>query len=502
MSPTLAEIVDQFADLRVTVIGDVMLDNYTEGVTRRLCQEAPVPVLDVRSQIELPGGAANTAANLASLGASTRLLGVVGQDEPGKRLQLSLEQLGVSTANLVLSHGRSTLLKRRLTCDGHLICRIDEGTTTAVIDSDEDDLIDAICDVAPDSDAIVISDYHYGVLTPRVINALQSLSELYVIPIIVDSKDLRRFSSIEPAAVKPNYEQIQQLLGQRLPPDCQDRASGLTPHGAELLRRTGSKIVAATLDRDGSIIFSRTNAPHRIFAQRSPSTNVAGAGDTFLAAFSLALATGAAPEACGEIASAAAAIVVARNYTATCSQQALRDSLAGTESLQHSLTSILPAVAARRRLGERIVLTNGCFDVLHRGHVAYLQQARNLGDALIVGVNSDDSIRRLKGPERPINHVDDRLNVLAALSCVDHLVVFNEDTPHALIQALQPDVFVKGGDYTRETLPEAELVEQLGGVVKILPFLDGRSTTKLISKIRLNEREGTDAVTFVGGLSN
>jgi D-beta-D-heptose 7-phosphate kinase / D-beta-D-heptose 1-phosphate adenosyltransferase len=202
-----------------------------------------------------------------------------------------------------------------------------------------------------------------------------------------------------------------------------------------------------------------------------------------LSTLAAALAVGLATPAAAELASAAAAVVVGKSYTATCSKEELQEQLAGRQRPQDSLRRLLPILDEYRRRNRRIVLTSGCFDILHRGHVTYLSQARRLGDVLVVGVNADDSIRRLKGPGRPINNLADRMSMLAALSGVDHVVSFEEDTPHQLIEAVRPDVFVKGGDYTRATLPEADLVEQLGGAVKIIPFAFDRSTTRIIEHI-------------------
>ena len=210
---------------------------------------------------------------------------------------------------------------------------------------------------------------------------------------------------------------------------------------------------------------------------------MAGAGDTFASALALALAAGAPTSTAAELASAAAAVVVGKERTATCSAQELREFVSAEGKYVSDLGRLAARVEFYRRQGEKVVFTNGCFDILHRGHITYLNRAKALGDVLIVGVNSDDGIRRLKGPDRPINSLEDRVQVLAALSCIDHLVAFDEDTPCNLIRAIRPHVFVKGGDYTRERLPEAPLVEELGGVVHILPYLQDRSTTGLIERI-------------------
>jgi D-beta-D-heptose 7-phosphate kinase / D-beta-D-heptose 1-phosphate adenosyltransferase len=257
----------------------------------------------------------------------------------------------------------------------------------------------------------------------------------------------------------------------------------LSNEGQRVLQLTGSRIVAVTLDREGALIFERGREPCRTFARTAPQKHTAGAGDTFLSTFALALAAGGETPIAAELASAAASVVVRKQHTATCSADELKHHLADEPWQRWDRASLLPFLAEHRRHNRQIVLTNGCFDILHRGHITYLEQARRLGDVLVVGVNTDESIRRLKGSGRPINSLADRMWVLSALSCVDHVVFFDEDTPHRLIEAVRPDVFVKGGDYTRATLPEAELVERLGGTVKILPFVSDRSTTGIITRI-------------------
>jgi D-beta-D-heptose 7-phosphate kinase/D-beta-D-heptose 1-phosphate adenosyltransferase len=223
--------------------------------------------------------------------------------------------------------------------------------------------------------------------------------------------------------------------------------------------------------------------PYRTYARPAKNLRAAGAGDTFVGALAAALAAGAATTVAAEIASAAAAVVVAKDGTATCSAAELREQMASDVKVVGDLGRFARRVALYRAQGKRVVFTNGCFDILHRGHITYLNRAKALGDLLVVGVNSDDSVRRLKGASRPINTLDDRVRVIEALSCVDHVIAFEEDTPIELVRALRPDIYAKGGDYTRESLPETPIVESLGGVVHILPFLEERSTTGVIEKI-------------------
>jgi D-beta-D-heptose 7-phosphate kinase/D-beta-D-heptose 1-phosphate adenosyltransferase len=265
--------------------------------------------------------------------------------------------------------------------------------------------------------------------------------------------------------------------------------------GSRLLERIQTQVAAVTLDQDGAIVFERGRMPLRTFTEPNPHTQAAGAGDTYVAGMALALASGADAATAAEIAAAAAAIVVKNDGTSCCSLSALTNRLAGREEINLGLEILLPYLDQCRSRGQRIVLTNGCFDILHRGHITYLNQARGLGDLLVVGLNTDASIRRLKGPERPINTLEDRMQVLVALQCVDHVIPFDEDTPHRLVKTVRPHVFVKGGDYTRDRLPEAALVEEMGGRVEILPLVSERSTTKLIGRIRAVEGGAT-------GLSN
>jgi D-beta-D-heptose 7-phosphate kinase / D-beta-D-heptose 1-phosphate adenosyltransferase len=239
------------------------------------------------------------------------------------------------------------------------------------------------------------------------------------------------------------------------------------------------------------LIFERDRPLYRTYARPAPYVTTSGAGDTFVAALTLALTTGASTPAATEIASAAASIVVQKNGTSACFVEEVIGYFSGEEKILTDNFLLAARVAAYRHQGLRVVFTNGCFDIIHRGHITYLNQAKAFGDVLIVGVNSDESVQRLKGPNRPINTLEDRVQVLSALSCVDHIVAFHQDTPHELIRVVKPDIFVKGGDYTRETLPEASLVEEQGGELRILPYVKHQSTTGVIERIRKqSELEG------------
>ncbi len=487
MTEPLLDLIDAFAGLRVLVIGEAMLDSYLIGTTTRLCREAPVPIVALNERRDLPGGAANAAVNIASLGGSARFLSVVGDDTEGVLLREALETCGVSTDTLLIEEGRRTLTKHRLVAAAQVLVRFDQGDTDAICPFTEDALIAGLIARFPHCDAVLISDYGYGILTPRVIHTLAALHAAsprpIPIPIIVDAKHLPRYRALRPTAIKPSYEEAARLLALDSGVNNGSRADQIVATGERLLDLTGARIAAVTLDTDGAVIIEQDQPIYRIAARSSTHARAIGAGDTFVSALALGLAVGADAHAACDVASTAAAIVVAIEGTTACTREALREQLAEPDKYVPDLARLLRSVAWYRTHGKRIVFTNGCFDILHRGHVALLNRARALGDLLIVGINTDESVARLKGVHRPINPLDDRAQVLAGLGCVDYVVPFAEQTPEALIRAIRPDVFVKGGDYSRETLPETAVVESLGGTVHILPFIADRSTSRVIERI-------------------
>jgi D-beta-D-heptose 7-phosphate kinase/D-beta-D-heptose 1-phosphate adenosyltransferase len=484
MASEPARLVDAFAALRVLVIGEAMLDRYLEGHTGALCREAPVPVVTVARTRDVPGGAANTAANAASLGARTTLLSVVGPDAEGAVLRGALAAGAVQTECVLARAPRRTLTKHRLIAAGQMLVRFDQGTTEPIDARSEAELIRLLGQLYPTADAVIVSDYAYGVLTPALIDALAALQRRAPRVLVVDARRLPAYRDVGATAVKPNYEEAVRLGGEPAIAGRGPRAEQVVAGGDRILAATGAQSAAVTLDADGAVILERGQPPYRTYSAPTRPSRATGAGDTFAAALALALAAGAPTPAAAELASAAAGVAVEQDVTACCAAADLRQRLSSDDKRVPDLPELAARVIAHRREGRRIVFTNGCFDILHRGHITYLSRAKALGDVLVVGVNSDASVHRLKGPRRPINAVEDRVQVLAALSCVDHIAVFDEDTPAALLGVVRPDVFVKGGDYTKAMLPEAEVVESLGGRVEILPYLEDRSTTRIIQRIR------------------
>ena len=479
----LHALTDGFAGLRVLVLGDAMLDCYLHGTAERLCPEAPVPVVDVRESDTVPGGAANTARNIAALGGHASLLSLRCDDGDGEELFGRLEAAGVDTSLSVRAPGRRTQAKRRVMSRSQVLLRLDEGDGIAADAETNARVIRTLRSAFREHDAVIVSDYGYGTVSPETVAALASAQRRAPRVLVADSKHLTAYRRAGVTAVKPNYDGAIRLLGDDPSLESGARASSMAERGEQILALTGARIAAVTLDTEGAIVFERERSPYRTYARPVVSSSTSGAGDTYTAALTMALAAGAETPEAAELAQAAAAVVVAQPGTSTCSVDELRASLGGSEKMASDGIEAAARLRTVRSEGRRIVFTNGCFDILHRGHVTYLSQAKSLGDILVVGVNSDESVRRLKGESRPVNPLRDRMQLLDALSCVDLVVPFTEDTPHNLIEAIRPDVFAKGGDYTVERLPEAKLVASLGGEVRLLPYLPDRSTSGLIDRI-------------------
>ncbi|SFQ48688.1 rfaE bifunctional protein, domain I/rfaE bifunctional protein, domain II [Amycolatopsis arida] len=480
------------AGSRVVVLGDAILDVWLSGRCDRLCREAPAPVVDVRQRSYAPGGAANTAVNLAALGARVSMVTAVGDDATGRRLCAELRNRGVGTDHVAVSGGRATVSKRRIVAGDQLLLRFDDGDTGDGDDVEAARLVETLRAALADADALVVCDYANGALGPRVAEALRGLrSELPLL--VLDAHDPGRWRALRPDLVTPNAAEAAELLGTDLPDGGDARVEFLDRHRDRLAEATGAAAVAVTLDRDGAVLLTGSQPVHRTWARPAPENYTSGAGDTFVAAATVALAGGLPITTAVELAQAAADIVVHRPGTAVCTAAELEQRFGTYSSAALDHDHLAGVVAEHRAAGRRVVFTNGCFDVLHRGHVAYLNEAKRLGDVLIVAVNADESVRRIKGPDRPVNTVRDRAAVLAALSCVDHVTVFTEDTPVELLRGLRPDIYVKGGDYTPEMLTEAPVVRSYGGQVRVLGYVPDHSTSAVIERIRAGAGTGEPA---------
>jgi D-beta-D-heptose 7-phosphate kinase/D-beta-D-heptose 1-phosphate adenosyltransferase len=497
------DLVSCFRQLRALVIGDAMLDTYLEGTASRLCSEGPVPVVSKTAEHRIPGGAANTAANLRALEADVIFLGLVGRDVAGELLRRALQERGVSDRWLVEDEAIQTLHKLRILADGQYVVRFDEGGSQGAIAPDaERRLIAHLEEAYALCDLVVVSDYRYGVVSEALIERLRELHAAHPKVLIVDSKALHRFHALPATVVTPNYLEARLLIDKDVPQNLalSDELSEVEYAARRLLPMLASEHVAITLAERGVLLLDRAGNAQHLPAHPVVHANDVGAGDSFAAALALALAAGGSITEAAQIGIDAASIAVTRRWTAIVQHQellqrvSLREYAASAQATRGESaardggrSAEIARLAARleeeRQAGRSIVFTNGVFDILHAGHVQFLRRAKALGDVLVVAVNSDRGTRRLKGKGRPINSERDRLALVAALDVVDHVILFDEDTPTELIRALRPHIHVKGGDYAERELPEAEAVRDVGGRMVILPLVGGMSTSGMIDRI-------------------
>ncbi len=492
-APVPAALAGRIAERapRVLVVGDALLDGWLTGLAHRLGRDGPVPVVELAESRTAAGGAANSAVNLTALGARVELVTVLGDDPDALTLRRLLAAGGVGTERSVIELGRPTAVKRRLLAAGQPIARYDVGPDRDPRRSTQAAVADAVAEAVRDGvDAVLVADYGLGTLTVPVRERLAALRP--EIPLlVVDARVPLGWAAVRPDVLTPNAAEAAALLG--CPEPRTARPEWGSARRADLVAAAGGADVLLTLDVDGAVrLPADPDEPVlRTTAHPAVEARACGAGDTFTAAYTMALCADVAPAAALALAQAAADVVVERDETAVCTTGALTARLAAPDRgglLEHR--DLLAVVTEHRARGHRVVFTNGCFDVLHRGHVAYLRQARALGDLLIVALNSDASVARLKGPQRPVNPLEDRAGVVGAIECVDLVTAFEQDTPAELIEMVRPDVYTKGGDYTPQMLPETPIVERLGGEVRVLDYLSDHSTTAIVSRIRERTRDG------------
>lgn len=470
---------------RVTVIGDLLLDGWWSGTIGRIAREAPAPVVDLDAREHAAGGAANTAVNLAALGARVSAVGLVGDDEPGRLLREEMAAAGVDVSRVRVVAGARTTTKVRVSAGDQVLVRIDDAQPGPWPTEALDALIADAAEASSDADAQVVCDYG-SLLSDEVVARLADLPRPALR--VVDAHDARRLRGLRPDLVTPNAREAELLAGEGLG-SGDARAERATVLAERIRAAAGARTAVVTLDRDGTVLLAPGSAPVRTYAHPYPEKQASGAGDVFVAAVTTAHAAGEPLDRAVALAQRAADVAVQRVGTCVCRLDEL-------ESASDAEFSVLQpdALAARldehRARGERIVFTNGCFDVLHRGHTSSLRQAASLGDVLVVAVNSDASVRRLKGPERPVNGERDRADVIAALACVDYVTVFADDTPRELIRRLRPHVYAKGGDYTPEMLAETTAADEVGAEIAILDYVADHSTTQMIGRIREVTRGG------------
>lgn len=476
----------------VLVVGDVMCDVYLWGEVTRISPEAPVPVFARTGQRQVLGGAANVAANLRALGCNVHLVGVLGADAAGRSVRELLECQGIRDSGLLEDPTRPTTEKTRLVAQQQHVLRVDQESQAPLSPALVAQALRHCEALLAEVDGVVCSDYHKGVCTPALLAPLLAQAQAAGRPVIVDPK-AHDFTQYRGATViKPNLIEVERASGHTV----HDLAA-LTAASAVLLQQSAAQALLVTRGAYGMSLFRPAHAPVHIPAQAREVFDVTGAGDTALAALSMALFCGLSLEDAARLANAAAGVVVGKMGTATVTLEEIRGALQPARPLAAdkvvSATALAAILAQQRQRGAKVVFTNGCFDLIHVGHIQYLQQARALGDCLVVGLNDDASVRLLKGEKRPLLPQDERARILAALECVDYVTLFGDPTPLALITLLSPDILVKGGDYTPETVVGHDVVAAYGGTVKIMPYVAGVSTTHMVEHIvaRYSPRRGT-----------
>ena len=480
----IQQIEHEWPTKRLLVLGDVMLDKYIWGDVGRISPEAPVPVVRATHQSEQPGGAANVAMNLARLGASVVLAGFAGDDDNERALIASMKTDGIRSL-FVTSVGFPTITKLRILGGRQQMLRLDSERLGARPDADYAKLLEFVLAELPGCHAVVLSDYAKGVLSAEVCQKVIAAAREAQIPVLVDPKsaDFGRYRGA--TTVCPNLGELSAASRAYLSEETRD-LDQLLAAAERMVPEFGLEFMTATLSEKG-IALVRADSRVILPAVARQIFDVSGAGDTVIAVLALGLASGLLPETAVQLANVAAGIVVGKVGTVPVEKHELLAALTPELALHAedkvvTRAELLTRVNVWRANHERISFTNGCFDLLHVGHITVLEQARRTGDKLIVAINSDASVQRLKGPNRPIVGERERARVLAALAAVDAVVVFDEPTPLELIVAARPDVIVKGGDYDVETVVGAREVQSWGGQVRIVPIVAGYSTTRLIER--------------------
>ncbi len=471
---------------RVLVVGDVMLDRYLWGRVSRISPEAPVPVLHLERETDVAGGAANVARNLAGLGVQVALVGVTG-DDPGRAALLRLLAAdGIDTADLLIAADRGTVTKTRVVGNHQQMLRIDAERVAPLTETDQARLVAAVSARIPGLDGLLLSDYAKGVLGPETCAALIAAARAAGVQVLVDPKG-KGFDRYRGATlITPNRGELALATGT----DPQDR-DALIAAGARLRQDLGLDLLALTLSEQGMVLIAAEGS-RDIPAVAREVFDVSGAGDTVIATFAAGLAAGLSHLDTAHLANLAAGVVVGHVGTAPITRAELLAAICDEQALEQGakvrdLAGTLEQVRRWRAAGELVVFTNGCFDLLHVGHVTYLERARRYGQRLVVGLNTDRSVRALKGPERPLIRADDRARVLAALASVDAVVLFDGDTPLDLILALRPDVLAKGADYREQDVVGAAEVKSWGGRVVLVPLVEDRSTSGIIRRMQGDE---------------
>jgi D-beta-D-heptose 7-phosphate kinase/D-beta-D-heptose 1-phosphate adenosyltransferase len=482
-------VIDQFCRKRVLVVGDIMLDRYYYGTVSRISPEAPAPVLETAGPVEVLGGSGNVARNILSLGAACEIVAVVGSDDAARSIRKCLQSHSIAADALVEVPERVTTVKTRFVAHLHNthLLRADTEETTPVGEKIEDAIIAAMQSRIGAVDAVVLSDYAKGVLTPNVVAAVIAAAQRAGKPVIVDPKGLDYSRYRGATALTPNVGELAQALGRPINND----EKSLKAAARSLMEQIGCESVLVTRGERGVLVAARDGDAASFDATAKRVVDVSGAGDTLVAGFALGMVSDAGLANAARLANAAAGIAVGKKGTSHVHVTAdeLRDVLLSRPHFElrekiHDIDTIKNCVAAWRQQGLTVGFTNGCFDLLHPGHVQLLCEARSYCDRLVVGLNSDTSVRRLKGADRPIQPEAARSIVLAGLAFVDAVILFGQDTPLDLIGAIKPDVLVKGADYSIDEVVGRDVVESYGGKVVLVELVPDTSTTAIVKRLK------------------
>ena len=487
----LQAVLERLARPRVLVIGDLILDCYVSGDVERISPEAPIPVLNARTTAEKLGGAGNVAANLRSMEAEVEMVGVVGQDGRGRMLSEMLAQSGVVTSGVLADPSRPTTEKTRMISGVQQVLRVDFEVSRPISDELATRILAELSARIAQAGAVILSDYGKGVLTPRVLAGAIELAQRHGVPVLVDPKgsDYTRYRGA--TLITPNRKEAEEALGRKL----SDRSEW--PRAAQdLIAIADLQAAVVTLGAQGMFLMNCSGESVHVPTFAREVFDVTGAGDTVISHLALYIAAGLDLPTAVHLANHAAGIVVAKPGAASVTRGELFERLDQHERGWRSNAKVVHGERLDAQLklwrsqNKRIVFTNGCFDILHVGHVDYLRFARMQGDVLIVGVNDDASVRRLKGPTRPVNTLEDRMAVLAALEMVDGVTSFAEDTPASIVELVSPSVLVKGEDWRDKGVVGRDWVEAHGGKVVLAPLVPGRSTTGTIERIERGQKGG------------
>jgi D-beta-D-heptose 7-phosphate kinase/D-beta-D-heptose 1-phosphate adenosyltransferase len=485
-------LINMFDQAKILLVGDIMLDRFIYGAVSRISPEAPIPVVKANKEKKMLGGAGNVLANLSALGCKTDIISLIGDDAQGQEVMQYVSGCGASIHHLIEDPSRPTILKTRYISQNQQLLRVDQEDLEPVHDKVEKQIIKKAEELITQADILILSDYGKGLLTADVVKMLIKIATKNKVPVIVDPKG-KDFSKYKGASIiTPNRNELSEATrGMEVKTDAD-----IEQAAQNIIKQSGIDCVIVTRSEDGISVVNKKDKPLHFPTKAREVYDVSGAGDTVIAVLAAAIAKGGNFQEAAQIANSAGGLAVAKLGTAIISRHELLRAIDTVDEVPFDIAPLMDWETAKAQIekwqarGLKVGFTNGCFDILHYGHVNYLAQAKQKCDRLVMGLNHDQSVKILKGPDRPINDEMARSAVVGALSSTDMVVLFGateegqDNTPSALLDHIRPDILMKGGDYTVDQLPEGKVVKAYGGEVEIMPLYDGYSTTNIIDKSR------------------